>query len=90
MKSGRILRSRVRSVEQDETCSRFFCQKVISSLKEEDGSVKSSQTDILRICKSFYAGRDDQKPTDSTASQSFLSSSTEVLDDGERENPDRP
>eukprot|EP00061_Rhincodon_typus_P016697 g45048.t1 len=82
-----IFRSRVGSVEQDETCLCFFFQKVyressvISSLKEEDGLVMSSQSDILRISKSLNAGLYDMKPTDSTAFQSFLSSSTEILDD---------
>ncbi|XP_067899215.1 uncharacterized protein [Heterodontus francisci] len=66
-----IFQSRVRSVEQDETCSSFFFLKVqressvISSLKEEDGSVTSSQFDILRISKSFYARLYDVKPMDS-------------------------
>eukprot|EP00061_Rhincodon_typus_P010442 g34739.t1 len=91
-----IFQSRVRSVEQDETCLRFFFQKVhressvLSSLKEEDGSVMSSQTDILRISKSFYARLYDMKPTGSTASQSFLSSITELLDDSTRERLDQP
>eukprot|EP00061_Rhincodon_typus_P015224 g42782.t1 len=54
---------------------------VLSSLKEEDVSVTLSQSsDILRINKSFYAGLYDIKATDSTASQLFLSSNTEVLD----------
>ena len=44
----------------------------------------------MRICKSFYAGLYDRKPTDSTASQSFLSSITQVLDYGEQESLDRP
>eukprot|EP00061_Rhincodon_typus_P005724 g25589.t1 len=53
-----IFWSRFRTVEQDETCSCFFFQKVhressvLSILKEEDGSVTSSQSDILRISKS--------------------------------------
>eukprot|EP00061_Rhincodon_typus_P010220 g34342.t1 len=76
-------------VEQDETCSRFFFQKVhkessvLSSLKEEDGSITSSQSDIPS--KSFYASLYDRKPTDSVVSQSLLSSLTEVLDDSTRE-----
>ncbi|XP_078415368.1 uncharacterized protein LOC144691177 [Cetorhinus maximus] len=90
-----IFRFIVRSVEQDEMCSRFFFQKVhtessvISSLKEEDGSVKSSQSDILRISESFPAGLYVVKPTDSTASLSFLSSIIEVLDDSTRERLDK-
>eukprot|EP00061_Rhincodon_typus_P012970 g39045.t1 len=86
---------RVHSVEQDETCSRFFFQKVhkessvLSSLMEEDGSVTSSQSDILRISKSFYARLYDTKPTDSAASQSFLASITEVLDDSTWERLDQ-
>eukprot|EP00061_Rhincodon_typus_P001089 g13680.t1 len=50
----------------------------------------SSWSNILRISRSFYAGLYDVKPTDSTASESFLSSITEVLDDGTRESLDRP
>eukprot|EP00061_Rhincodon_typus_P003541 g20336.t1 len=72
------------AVEQDETCWHFFFQKVhkessvLSSLKE-DGLVTSSQFDILSISKSFYARLYNMKPTDSAASQLFLSSITEVL-----------
>eukprot|EP00061_Rhincodon_typus_P011391 g36355.t1 len=82
-----IFWSRVCSVEQDETCLHPFFQKVhkesseLSSLKEEDGSVTSSQSDIHRISKSFYARLNDMMPPDSTASQSFLSSIIDVLDD---------
>eukprot|EP00061_Rhincodon_typus_P013434 g39808.t1 len=68
-----IFRPRVRTVEQVETHSRFFSQKessVLSSLKEEDGSVTSPQSDILTISKSFYARLYDMKPTHSAASQS--------------------
>eukprot|EP00061_Rhincodon_typus_P000323 g11304.t1 len=77
-------------------CSRFFFQKVhkensvLSRLKEDDGLVTSSRSDVLRISRSFYAGPYDAKPTDSTASESFLSSITEFLDDGTREGLDRP
>eukprot|EP00061_Rhincodon_typus_P014065 g40861.t1 len=79
--------SRVRSMEQGEMCSHIFFQKehkespVLGSLKEEDGLVTSSQSDILMISKSFYARLYDMKPTDCMASHSFLSSTTEVLDD---------
>eukprot|EP00061_Rhincodon_typus_P002858 g18675.t1 len=82
-----FFRFRVCSVEQDEMCSRYLFQKehkespVLSSLKEEDGLVTSSQSDTLRISKSFYARLYDMKPTDCVASHSFLSSTTEVLDD---------
>ncbi|XP_067883359.1 histone H2A-like [Heterodontus francisci] len=54
---------------------------VISSLKEEEGSVATSQSDILRISKSLNAGLHDVKSKHSTSSQSVLSSITEVLDD---------
>eukprot|EP00061_Rhincodon_typus_P000045 g10250.t1 len=62
-----IFRSRFRSLEQDETCSRLLFQKVhkensvLSRLKEDDGSVTSSWSDILRIRRSFYAGLYDAK-----------------------------
>eukprot|EP00061_Rhincodon_typus_P016332 g44499.t1 len=57
----KIFCSKVHTMEQDETCSRFFFQKVhkansvLSGLKEEDNSVTSFQSDILRISKCFYA-----------------------------------
>eukprot|EP00061_Rhincodon_typus_P012404 g38122.t1 len=91
-----IIWSRVPTAEQDETHSCFFLQNVhressvISSLKEEDGSVMSSQSDTLRIRKSFYPRLYDMKPTDSTASQSFLSSVTEVIDNSVWERLDQP
>eukprot|EP00061_Rhincodon_typus_P017227 g45821.t1 len=81
-----IFWSRVHTVEQDEMCLHLFFQtvhrgsSVLSSLKEEHGSGTSSQSDILRISKSFYARLYDMKPTDSAAFQSFLSSIAEVLD----------
>eukprot|EP00061_Rhincodon_typus_P002518 g17762.t1 len=83
-------------MEQDEMCSYFFFQKVhressvLSSLKEEDGSVTSSQSDILRSSKSFYARLYDMEPTGSMASQSFLLSITEVLDNSMQERLDQP
>eukprot|EP00061_Rhincodon_typus_P018052 g47052.t1 len=86
-----IFQSRICTVEQDDMCSGFFFQKahgessVLSSPKEEDGSVMSSQSDILRFSKSFCARLCDTKPTNSTPSQSFLSSITEVLDDSAQE-----
>eukprot|EP00061_Rhincodon_typus_P010811 g35377.t1 len=62
---------------------------VLSSLKEEEGSVTSFQSDILRISKSFYARLCDTKSTDSTASQSFLSSIMELLEDSTQERLDQ-
>eukprot|EP00061_Rhincodon_typus_P007334 g28934.t1 len=91
-----VFHSRVHSVEQDEMFSGFFFEKVhkensvLSSLKEEDGSATSSQADILRISKSFYAELCNMKPTDSMASQSFLSPIKEVLDNSMRERLDQP
>eukprot|EP00061_Rhincodon_typus_P007785 g29817.t1 len=93
-----IFRSRVHSVEQDETWYRFFFQKVhressvLCSLKEKDGSVTSPQSGILRISKSFYTRLYDPKPTDSTASQSFLSSIRDlwILEDSTVERLDQP
>eukprot|EP00061_Rhincodon_typus_P014576 g41671.t1 len=70
-----IFWSRVCTVEQDEL---FLFQKVhvessvLSSLKEEDGSVTSSQSDILRISKFFYASLYDMKATDSASSHRVL------------------
>eukprot|EP00061_Rhincodon_typus_P015715 g43550.t1 len=90
-----IFLSRVCTAEQDETCSSSFFQKVhkassvTSSLMEEDSSVTSSQSDILRINKSFYAGLYDMKPTDRTDSQSFLSSIMEALDNSTKDTSPR-
>eukprot|EP00061_Rhincodon_typus_P011065 g35817.t1 len=76
--SKMIFQSRVCSVEQGETCSRFFFQKVhressvLSSLKEEVGLIMPSQFDILRISKSFYARLYDTKPTDYDRGQERL------------------
>lgn len=56
-----IFRSRVWSMEQYKTCLCFMFQKihkgssVIHSIKEEGGSVISSQTNVLKICRSFFA-----------------------------------
>lgn len=63
-------------------CSHFLLHKVhrgssmIHSIKDEDGSVTSSQTDIVRICRSFTADLYDRKAAASTASQAILSSIT--------------
>eukprot|EP00061_Rhincodon_typus_P007619 g29486.t1 len=62
---------------------------VLSSLKEKDGSVTSSQSDILRVSKSFYTRLYDTKPPETAASQSFLSSLTEVLDNSTKESLDQ-
>eukprot|EP00061_Rhincodon_typus_P015056 g42521.t1 len=62
---------------------------VICSLKEENGLVTTSQSDILRISKFFYARLYDTKPIDSVASQLFLSSITVVLDDSTWERLDQ-
>lgn len=57
----------------------FFFQKtrrwssLIHSFKEKERLVKPLQTDALRICSSLYAGLDDRKATNSTASKDFLS-----------------
>eukprot|EP00061_Rhincodon_typus_P011540 g36626.t1 len=83
--SNIVFQSSARIVEEDEMCSHFFFQKVhrekfvLSSLKEEDGSVASSQSVILRIRR-----LDDMKLTDSVASQLFLSSIMEVLEGSKR------
>eukprot|EP00061_Rhincodon_typus_P015748 g43602.t1 len=63
---------------------------VLSNLKEKDGSVTSSKSDILRISKSFYARLYDMNPTDSMAFQSFLMSIMEVLDNSTWETLDQP
>eukprot|EP00061_Rhincodon_typus_P006710 g27657.t1 len=81
-----VFQFRVCTVKQDEVILCFFFYNmhkeisVLCCLKEEDGSVTSCQPDILRVSKSFYASLYETKPTGSTASQSSLSSITEVLD----------
>eukprot|EP00061_Rhincodon_typus_P015256 g42829.t1 len=79
-----IFHSRIHPMEQVEMCLSFFFQK-LSSLKEDDDSTMSSQSDILRISHSFYARLYNTKPTDSMAFRSFLSFITEVLDDRTQE-----
>eukprot|EP00061_Rhincodon_typus_P018929 g48321.t1 len=91
-----IFQSRICSMEQDEMSSHIFFQKVhmessvLSHLKEEDGSISLFQSDVLRISKHFYARLYDMKPTDSTASQLFLSSIVEILDENTWDRLDHP
>eukprot|EP00061_Rhincodon_typus_P016841 g45265.t1 len=63
---------------------------VLSSLNEDDGLVTSSQSDILRISKPYYARLYDMKLTDTTASQLLLSYPVEDSDDSTQDRLDQP
>eukprot|EP00061_Rhincodon_typus_P011278 g36182.t1 len=66
--------TKLHGAQPHRRCTGFL----LSNLMEEDGLVMSSQSDILRISKSFDARLYETKPTDSMATQLFLSSITEV------------
>ena len=78
---GAQIRSRVKWVEEGESSSSFFCRlekklcadRVISTIRSDDGSVVSSPEDLCAAFKAFYVDLFSAMPVDATAQAELLS-----------------
>ena len=58
---GLLTRSRVKHLEENEKCTRYFFRKLVrpktimEAIKDKDGNVKKESKDILTCVRSFYA-----------------------------------
>ena len=79
---GYQVRARAKCVEKGETSTAYFCnlEKVrqskncITSLKDENGCVKTSDTDILNIAYNFYHNLYTSRRIEDTEIDNYLSS----------------
>ena len=79
---GYQIRARAKWVELGETSSAYFCKlekarqsnNFITSLKDENGHIKTSDMDILSIAHSFYQNLYTSSQTEDKAIDSYLGS----------------
>ena len=84
---GAQVRSRIRWVEEGETSSAYFfrlekkrsADRWISALKESDGSIVSSSTDLCRTLSSFYSDLFTASVTDPLSQTALLGNITSSL-----------
>ena len=84
---GAQVRSRVRWVEEGESSSAFFfrlekkrgCDRWVSALRKDDGTVVSSPDDLCASFASFYSSLFTAGPTDASVQASLLSNLSSSL-----------
>ena len=88
---GAQIRARARWVEEGETSSAYFfrlekkrgADRWISALRDEDGYIVSSPTDLCLSFSSFYSSLFTSSPTDPVAQQELLGNVSSTLSPGQ-------
>uniref|UniRef100_A0A3Q2WQW7 Reverse transcriptase domain-containing protein n=1 Tax=Haplochromis burtoni TaxID=8153 RepID=A0A3Q2WQW7_HAPBU len=83
---GVLIRSRVKHVEENEKCTRYFFKKLykakpaIDTLINEEGKEVKSTQEILKVAHSFYTNLYKEQSMDEETVESFISKLTQKLD----------
>lgn len=73
-----IFDSKVKQIDENEKCSRFFYKKVFDgsrimlALKDEDGQVEKDTEGMINATERFYSGLHEKKRIDEGMVRSFL------------------